>query len=46
MNRYFKKMEAAVGKSVQAGILKETTNVSRNRVFLYEECMNILRNDT
>ena len=27
----------AVGKLIQAGILKETTNASRNRVFSYEE---------
>lgn len=39
-------VSAAVGKMVQAGILKETTNASRNRVFSYEEYLNILRKDT
>ena len=39
-------VSAAVGKLVQAGILRETTNASRNRVFSYEEYLNILRKDT
>ncbi len=39
-------VSAAVGKLVQASILKETTNASRNRVFSYEEYLNILRKDT
>ena len=39
-------VSAAVGKLVQAGILKEKTNASRNRVFSYEEYLNILRKDT
>jgi Fic family protein len=39
-------VSAAVGKLVQAGILKETTNASRNRVFSYEEYLNVLRKDT
>ena len=39
-------VSSAVGKLVQAGILKETTNASRNRVFSYEEYLNILRKDT
>ena len=39
-------VSAAVGKLVQAGILKETTNALRNRVFSYEEYLSILRNDT
>ena len=39
-------VSTAVGKLVQAGILKETTNASRNRVFSYEEYLNILRKDT
>ena len=39
-------VSAAVGKLVQAGILKETTNASRNRAFSYEEYLNILRKDT
>ncbi len=37
---------AAVSKLVQAGILMETTNASRNRVFCYEAYLNILRKDT
>ncbi|MBQ9437120.1 MAG: Fic family protein [Lachnospiraceae bacterium] len=36
----------AVNKLIQIGILKETTNASRNRVFSYEEYLNILRKDT
>jgi len=39
-------VSAAVGKLVQAGILKETTNAARNRVFAYEEYLGILRKDT
>ena len=39
-------VSAAVGKLVKAGILKEKTNASRNRVFSYEEYLNILRKDT
>lgn len=37
---------AAVNKLVQIGVLKERTNASRNRVFSYEEYLNILRKDT
>lgn len=36
----------AVNKLVQIGILKETTNAARNRVFSYEEYISILRKDT
>ncbi len=39
-------VSTVVGKLVQAGILKETINVSRNRVFSYEEYLSILRKDT
>ena len=39
-------VSAAVGKLVQTGILRETTNAARNRVFAYEEYLNILRKDT
>lgn len=39
-------VSTAVGKLVVAGILKETTNASRNRVFAYEEYLDILRKDT
>lgn len=36
----------AVKKLVEVGILKETTNASRNRVFAYEDYLEILRKDT
>ncbi len=36
----------AVKKLEQIGILKKTTNAARNRVFSYEEYINILRKDT
>ena len=36
----------AVKKLVELGILQETTNASRNRVFAYEEYLGILRKDT
>ncbi len=39
-------VSSVVDKLVQTGILKETTNASRNRVFSYEEYLNILRKDT
>lgn len=39
-------VSAAVKKLVELGILKETTNASRNRVFAYEEYLKILRKDT
>ena len=35
-----------VKKLVELGILQETTNKSRNRVFAYEEYLDILRKDT
>lgn len=35
-----------VKKLMQIGILKETTNAARNRVFSYEEYISILRKDT
>lgn len=37
---------AAVRKLVEIGILQETTNAARNRVFAYEEYLAILRKDT
>lgn len=39
-------VSTAVNKLVKIGILKETTNASRNRVFSYEEYLSILRKDT
>ena len=46
MNLSFNTVSTSVGKLVASGILKETTNASRNRVFAYEEYLNILRKDT
>ena len=37
---------SAVKKLVELGILQETTNAARNRVFAYEEYLEILRKDT
>lgn len=37
---------SAVKKLVELGILQETTNAARNRVFAYEEYLAILRKDT
>ncbi len=37
---------SAVKKLVELGILQETTNAARNRVFVYEEYLGILRKDT
>ena len=42
----FNTAASAVGKLISAGILKETTNSARNRVFIYEEYLYILRKDT
>ena len=39
-------VSTAVNKLVQIGILKDTTNYSRNRVFVYEEYINIIKRDT
>lgn len=36
----------AVKKLVELGIVRETTNATRNRVFAYEEYLEILRKDT
>lgn len=37
---------AAVKKLVETGILREISNASRNRVFVYEDYLEILRKDT
>ncbi len=37
---------AAVKRLIEMGVLIETTNRSRNRVFVYEEYLEILRKDT
>lgn len=39
-------VSTAVNKLVQIGILKDTTNYSRNRVFVYEDYINIIKRDT
>ena len=39
-------ISTVVKKLISVGILKETTNAARNRVFAYEEYLNILRKDT
>lgn len=39
-------VSTAVKKLVQLGILKETTNAARNRVFAYESYLDILRQGT
>lgn len=36
----------AIKKLIAAGILKEKTNRKRNRVFIYEEYLNLLREGT
>lgn len=42
----FNAVSNAVDKLIQLGILRQTENVQRNRVFAYEEYLNILRKDT
>lgn len=39
-------VSSAIKKLEQIGILKQTTNASRNRVFSYEDYLHILRKDT
>ena len=39
-------VSSTVGKLVKVGVIKEITNAARNRVFAYEEYLNILRKDT
>lgn len=39
-------VSTAVNKLVELGILHETTNAARNRVFVYEEYLKVLRKDT
>ncbi|MCR4669919.1 MAG: Fic family protein [Saccharofermentans sp.] len=46
LNLSFNTVSSIVNKLIQIGVLKETTNASRNRVFFYEEYLNILRKDT
>ncbi|CAK7064068.1 MAG: putative protein [Enterocloster aldenensis] len=42
----FSTVSAAVGRFVKEGILMQTNNASRNRVFAYQEYLDILRKDT
>lgn len=42
----FSAVSAAVKRLEQASILVQTNNISRNRVYCYEEYMRILRKDT
>ena len=37
---------SAIRKLADSGILRETTNAARNRVFAYQEYLDILRKDT
>lgn len=46
LNLSFNTVSSIVNKLTQNGVLKETTNASRNRVFFYEEYLSILRKDT
>lgn len=46
LNLSYNTVAAGVKKLQEAGILSETTNASRNRVFAYEEYLQILREDT
>ena len=39
-------VSTAINKLVELGILRETTNAARNRVFAYEDYLKILRKDT
>ena len=39
----FNAVANAVNRLIQLGILKQTENVQRNRVFAYEEYLDILR---
>lgn len=42
----FSTVSLAVNRLVSAGILVQTNNANRNRVFAYEDYLNILRKDT
>jgi len=46
MNLSFNTISALVTKFEKLGILKKTTNKSRNRVYEYSDYLNILRKDT
>ncbi len=46
LNLAFSTVSLAVGRLVDAGILIQTNNANRNRVFSYEDYLEILRKDT
>jgi len=46
LNLAFSTVSLAVNRLVDAGILIQTNNANRNRVFVYEEYLAILRKDT
>ncbi len=46
LNLAFSTVSLAVNRLVDAGILIQTNNANRNRVFAYEEYLSILRKDT
>ena len=46
LNISYNTVSTAVKKLVELGILQETTNAARNRVFAYEDYLGILRKDT
>ena len=46
LNISYNTAAAAVRKLADLGILRKTTNATRNRVFAYQEYLNILRKDT
>ncbi len=46
LNISYNTVATAIKKLVDLGILQETTNAARNRVFAYEAYLNILRKDT
>ncbi len=46
LNVSYNTVSSAMKKLIDLGIVKETTNAARNRVFAYEEYLKILRKDT
>ena len=46
LNLSYNTVSSAVKKMQELGILKEANNASRNRTFIYEEYLSVLRKDT
>ena len=46
LNFAFRTVSLAVNRLIDAGILIQTNNANRNRVFAYEDYLVILRKDT